>query len=88
VRSPTPLRGHRVGLEHLLEPYRGVVGKLLEGLPPAPVVEEASSRRELVEGLIEAVASFAEKLYGTKSSKKEKLVEGFKKLLEEVEKSE
>jgi len=32
VSSPTTLRGYRVGLEHLLEPYRGVVGKLLEGL--------------------------------------------------------
>jgi len=32
VRSPRPLRGYRVGLEHLLEPYRSVVGKLLEGL--------------------------------------------------------
>ena len=32
MSSPTTLRGYRVGLEHLLEPYRGVVGKLLEGL--------------------------------------------------------
>jgi len=33
------------------------------------------------------VTSFASKLYGLKSHRKKKLVEGFKKLLEEVEKS-
>jgi excisionase family DNA binding protein len=44
--------------------------------------------RELVEDLIEIVTSFAGKLYGLRSHKKKRLVEGFKKLLEEVEKSE
>jgi len=44
--------------------------------------------QELVEDLIEIVASFAGKLYGLRSHKKKRLVEGFKKLLEEVEKSE
>jgi excisionase family DNA binding protein len=44
--------------------------------------------QELVEDLIEIVTSFAEKLYGMRSHKKKRLVEGFKKLLEEVEKSE
>jgi excisionase family DNA binding protein len=43
--------------------------------------------QELVEDLIEIVTSFAEKLYGIRSHKKKRLVEGFKKLLEEVEKS-
>jgi len=32
VRGPATLRGYRVGLEHLSEPYRSVVSKLLEGL--------------------------------------------------------
>jgi len=44
--------------------------------------------QELVEDLIEIITSFAEKLYGMRSHKKKRLVEGFKKLLEEVEKSE
>jgi excisionase family DNA binding protein len=44
--------------------------------------------QELVEDLIEIVTSFAGRLYGLRSHKKKRLVEGFKKLLEEVEKSE
>jgi len=44
--------------------------------------------QELVEDLIEIITSFAEKLYGIRSHKKKRLVEGFKKLLEEVEKSD
>lgn len=43
--------------------------------------------QELVEDLIEIVTSFAEKLYGMRSRKKKKLVENFKKLLEEIERS-
>jgi predicted site-specific integrase-resolvase len=50
--------------------------------------EPRDAYQELVEDLIEIVTSLAEKLYGMKSRKKKKLVEGFKKLLEEVEKSE
>ena len=50
--------------------------------------EPKDAHRELVEDLIEIVTSFAGKLYGMRSHKKRKLVEGFKKLLEEVEKSE
>jgi len=50
--------------------------------------EPKDAYQELVEDLIEIVSSFAEKLYGMRSHKKKKLVEGFKKLLEEVEKSE
>jgi predicted site-specific integrase-resolvase len=44
--------------------------------------------QELVEDLIEIITSFAGKLYGMRSHKKKRLVEGFKKLLEEVEKSD
>ncbi|MCC6016145.1 MAG: IS607 family transposase [Desulfurococcaceae archaeon] len=50
--------------------------------------EPRDAYQELVEDLIEIVTSFAEKLYGMRSHKKKRLVEGFKKLLEEVEKSE
>ena len=50
--------------------------------------EPKDAYQELVEDLIEIVSSFAGKLYGMRSHKKKKLVEGFKKLLEEVEKSE
>jgi predicted site-specific integrase-resolvase len=50
--------------------------------------EPKDAYQELVEDLIEIVTSFAGKLYGLRSRKKKKLVEGFKKLLEEVEKSE
>jgi len=38
--------------------------------------------------LITIVTSFAGKLYGMRSHRKKKLVESFKKLLEEVEKSD
>ncbi len=50
--------------------------------------EPKDAYQELVEDLIEIVTSFAGKLYGMRSHRKKKLVEGFKKLLEEVEKSE
>ena len=50
--------------------------------------EPKDAHQELVEDLIEVVTSFAGKLYGMRSHRKKKLVEGFKKLLEEVEKSE
>jgi len=49
--------------------------------------EPKDAYQELVEDLIEVITSFADKLYGMKSRKK-KLVDGFKKLLEEVEKGE
>ena len=38
--------------------------------------------------MVEIVTSFAGKLYGMRSHRKKKLVEDFKKLIEEVEKSE
>jgi len=50
--------------------------------------EPKDAHQELVEDLIEIVTSFAGKLYGMRSRRKKKLVDGFKKLLEEVEKSE
>ena len=49
--------------------------------------EPKDAYQELVEDLIAVVTSFAGKLYGMRSHGKKKLVEGFKKLLEEVEKS-
>ncbi len=39
-----------------------------------------------MEELLEIVTSFASRFYGMRSHKKKKLVEGFKKLIEEVEK--
>jgi len=50
--------------------------------------EPKDAYQELVGDLIEIVTSFAGRLYGLGSRKKKKLVEGFKKLLEEVEKGE
>jgi len=50
--------------------------------------EPKDAHQELVEDLVEIVTSFAGKLYGMRSYRKRKLVEGFKKLLEEVEKDE
>jgi predicted site-specific integrase-resolvase len=50
--------------------------------------EPKDAYQELVEDLIEIVTSFAGKLYGLRSHKKKRLVDGFKKLLEEVEKVE
>ena len=50
--------------------------------------EPKDSYQELVEDLIEIVTSFAGKLYGMRSHRKKKLVDEFKKLLEEVEESE
>ena len=50
--------------------------------------EPKDAYRELVEDLIEIITSLAGRLYGLRSRKERKLVEGFKKLLEEVEESE
>jgi len=49
--------------------------------------EPKDAYQELVEDLIAIVTNFAGKLYGMRSHKKKKLVEGFRKLLEEVEKN-
>jgi excisionase family DNA binding protein len=50
--------------------------------------EPRDAYRELVEDLVEIVTSFAGELYGLRSHEKKRLVEGFRKLLEEVEESE
>ena len=49
--------------------------------------ESRDAYQELVEDLIAILTSFVGKLYGMRSHRKKRLVEGFKKLLEEVEKS-
>ena len=50
--------------------------------------EPRDAYQELVEDLLAVVTSFAGKLYGMRSHKKKKLVEGFRKLIEEVEKND
>jgi len=49
--------------------------------------EPKDTSQELIEDLITIVTHFAGKLYGLRSRRERVLVEGFKKLLEEVEKS-
>ncbi|MCE4618400.1 MAG: IS607 family transposase [Desulfurococcales archaeon] len=49
--------------------------------------EAKDAYQELVEDLLAVVTSFAGKLYGMRSHKKKRLVQGFKSLLEEVEKN-
>jgi len=50
--------------------------------------EPKDAYQELVEDLLAIVTFFAGKLYGMRSHKKKHLVQGFKKLLEEVEKND
>ncbi len=50
--------------------------------------EPKDAYQELVKDLLAIVTSFAGKLYGMRSHKKKKLVQGFKQLLEEVEKND
>jgi len=50
--------------------------------------ETKNAYQELVEDLLAIVTSFAGKLYGMRNHKKKRLVQGFKKLLEEVEKND
>jgi putative resolvase len=68
-------------LEHFFKQY-GVRIEVVFGEEPKDAYQE------LVEDLVEIVTSFAGKLYGMRSRKKKRLVDGFKKLLEEVEKGE
>jgi predicted site-specific integrase-resolvase len=68
-------------LEYFLNQY-GVRVEVVFGEEPKDAYQE------LVEDLIDIVASFAGELYGLRSRKKKRLVEGFKKLLEEVDKSD
>lgn len=50
--------------------------------------EPKDAYQELVEDLIAIITSFAGKLYGMRSHKKKQLVQGFKKLLEEVKRND
>ena len=50
--------------------------------------EPRDTYQELVEDLLAVVTSFAGKLYGMRSHRKKKLVQGFRKLLEEVEEND
>ena len=68
-------------LEHFFKQY-GIKVEVVFGEEPK------DAHQELVEDLLEIITSFAGKLYGMRSHKKKKLVEGFKKLVEEVEKDE
>jgi excisionase family DNA binding protein len=68
-------------LEHFFKQY-GVRIEVVFGEEPKDAYQE------LVEDLVEIVTSFAGKLYGMRGRKKKRLVDGFKKLLEEVEKGE
>jgi predicted site-specific integrase-resolvase len=72
----------RFGLEYLEYFFRqyGVRVEAVLGEEPK------DSHQELVEDLVEVVTSFAVKLYGVRSRRKRMLVEGFKRLLDEVEK--
>jgi excisionase family DNA binding protein len=71
----------RFGLEYLEYFFRqyGVRVEVALGEEPK------DSHQELLEDLVEVVNSFTGKLYGLRSRRKKELVEGFKKLLEEVE---
>jgi len=74
----------RFGFEYL-EYFFGQYGVRIEvvyGGEPKDVYQE------LVEDLLAIVTSFAGKLYGMRSRKKKRLVQGFKQLLEEVEKND
>ena len=50
--------------------------------------EPKDAYQELVDDLLAIVTSFASKLYGMRSHRKKKLVQGFRELLEEVEKND
>ncbi len=67
-------------LEYFFKQY-GVRIEVVHGEEPKDAYQE------LVEDLLAIVTSFAEKLYGMRSHRKKKLVEGFKQLLEEVERN-
>ncbi len=73
----------RFGFEHLDYFFRqyGVRIEVVYGEEPKDAYQE------LVEDLLAIVTSFAGKLYGMRSHKKKRLVQGFKQLLEEVEKN-
>ncbi len=68
-------------LEYFFKQY-GVRIETVYGEEPRDV------HQELVEDLLAIINNFAGKLNGMKSHKKKRLVQGFKKLLEEVEKND
>ena len=70
----------RFGLEYLEYFFRQYGVRVEAALGEEP----KEARQELVEDLVEVVSSFAGKLYGLRSRRRRELVEGFKKLLEEV----
>jgi len=74
----------RFGFEHLefFFKHHGVRIEVVHGEKPKDAYQEP------VEDLIAILTSFADKLYGMRSHRKKRLVEEFKKLLEEVEKNE
>ncbi len=74
----------RFGLEYLEYFFRQYGVRIEAALGDEP----RESRQELVEDLMEVVSSLAGRLYGLRSRRKRMLVEGFKKLLKEVEEHE
>jgi excisionase family DNA binding protein len=70
----------RFGLEYLEYFFRQYGVRVEAALGDEP----KESRQELVEDMVEVVSSLAGKLYGLRSRRRRELVEGFKKLLEEV----
>jgi len=74
----------RFGLEYLEYFFRQYGVRVEAALGEEP----KDSRQELLEDLIEVVNSFAGRLYGLRGRRRKELVEGFKKLLKEVEEHE
>jgi DNA binding domain, excisionase family len=74
----------RFGLEYLEYFFRQYGVRVEAALGEEP----KETRQELVEDLVEVVSSLAGKLYGLRSRRRKELVEGFKKLLKEVEEHE
>lgn len=74
----------RFGFEYLefFFKHNGVRIEVVHGEEPKDAYQE------LVEDSIAILTSFADKLYGMRSHRKKRLVEEFKKLLEEAEKNE
>jgi len=74
----------RFGLEYLEYFFRQYGVRVEAALGDEP----KDARQELVEDLVEVVNSLAGRLYGVRSRRKRMLVEGFKRLLKEVEEHE
>jgi len=70
----------RFGLEYLEYFFRQYGVRVEAALGDEP----RDSHQELVEDMVEVVSSLAGRLYGVRSRRRRELVEGFKKLLEEV----